>query len=31
VIAKNDQASEIVGYSDSFEIDQRVDDALAAS
>jgi hypothetical protein len=31
LIAKNDQASEIVGYTDSFEIDQRVDDALAAS
>lgn len=31
LIAKNDQASEIVGYTDSFEIDQRVDDALATS
>jgi hypothetical protein len=31
LISSNDQASEIVGFTDSFEIDQRVDDALAAS
>lgn len=31
LIGANDQASEIVGYTDSFEIDQRVDDALTAS
>lgn len=31
LISKSGQASEIVGYTDSFEIDQRVDDALTAS
>lgn len=31
LISTSDQASEIVGYADPFEINQRVDDALASS
>jgi hypothetical protein len=31
LVARNGQTDEIVGYTDPFEVSQRVDDALAAS